>query len=98
LWDALRLILNPLNDSHRENVGSCGLFVPQGSVSLWLFSMPCSSAGTLKGVIRMTLNLLFITVTFNKKQETFEEATHNKTVSKSYEETKTKNQYMSQLF
>ncbi|BCB04912.1 YrzI family small protein [Bacillus sp. KH172YL63] len=46
----------------------------------------------------MTLNLLFITVTFNKKQETFEEALHNETVSKCYEETKAKQQYMSQLF
>ncbi|CAN7312392.1 YrzI family small protein [Rossellomorea sp. LjRoot5] len=46
----------------------------------------------------MTLNLLFITVTFNKKQETFEEASHNEMVSKSYEETKTKQHYMSQMF
>ncbi|PFA64484.1 hypothetical protein CN378_14955 [Bacillus sp. AFS015802] len=60
--------------------------------------MSCITAGTLKGVIRMTLNLLFITVTFNKKQETFEEASHNEAVSKSYEETKTKQHYMSQLF
>ncbi|MCA1063488.1 YrzI family small protein [Rossellomorea sp. AcN35-11] len=46
----------------------------------------------------MTLNLLFITVTFNKKEKTFEEAAHNEVVSKSFENVKTKNQYMSQLF
>ncbi|MCA0147517.1 MULTISPECIES: YrzI family small protein [Rossellomorea] len=46
----------------------------------------------------MTLNLLFITVTFNKKQETFEEASHHEMVLKSYEETKTKQHSMPQMF
>ncbi|MFI8685496.1 YrzI family small protein [Rossellomorea sp. NPDC077527] len=46
----------------------------------------------------MTLNLLFITVTFNKKQATFEEASHNETVLKNFEETKAKQHFMSQLF
>lgn len=64
---------------------------------MWLFRLP-GRPGTVKGGIYMTLNLLFITVTFNKKQETFEEALHNETVSKCYEETKAKQQYMSQLF
>ncbi|WP_082892653.1 YrzI family small protein [Rossellomorea aquimaris] len=47
----------------------------------------------------MTLNLLFITVTFKKKQETFDEATHFENVSQRFEETKSK-QYtkMSQIF
>jgi uncharacterized protein (TIGR02413 family) len=52
----------------------------------------------LKGVIGMTLNLLFVTVTFKKKQESFEEAEHNCNVTKQYEQTKTKQHYLSNIY
>ncbi|MEL3974452.1 YrzI family small protein [Rossellomorea oryzaecorticis] len=46
----------------------------------------------------MTLNLLFVTVTFKKKQESFEEAEHNCNVTKQYEQTKTKQHYLSNIY
>ncbi|NQD65512.1 YrzI family small protein [Bacillus haikouensis] len=46
----------------------------------------------------MTLNLLFLTVTFKKKHESFEEAEHNFKVTKQFEQTKEKQQFMSQIF
>lgn len=52
----------------------------------------------LKGVIDMTLNLLFVTVTFKKKQESFEEAEHNYNVTKRYEQTKTKQQFTTNIY
>ncbi|WP_370294902.1 YrzI family small protein [Rossellomorea marisflavi] len=38
----------------------------------------------------MTLNLLFVTLTLKKKRTSFEEAAHNESVSKHFEEAKTK--------
>ncbi len=75
------------------------------SVSLWLFilssydSLKGRGIVALKGGIYMTLNLLFITVTFNKKQQTFEEMNHNENVLKHFQDTKAK-QYsnMTQIF
>ncbi|MGR3765125.1 YrzI family small protein [Rossellomorea sp. NS-SX7] len=46
----------------------------------------------------MTLNLLFVTVTFKKKQESFEEAEHNYNVTKRYEQTKTKQQFTTNIY
>jgi uncharacterized protein (TIGR02413 family) len=46
-----------------------------------------------KGGIAMTLNLLFVTLTLKKKRTSFEEATHNESVSKHFEETKTRQQH-----
>ncbi|WP_175990947.1 YrzI family small protein [Bacillus sp. Marseille-Q1617] len=46
----------------------------------------------------MTLNLLFMTVTFKKKQESFEEAEHNCSVMKQYEQTKMKQQFTTRIY
>ncbi|MCA1056231.1 YrzI family small protein [Rossellomorea aquimaris] len=46
----------------------------------------------------MTLNLLFMTVTIKKKHETFQEAVHNDTVTKQYEQTKAKQHYLSNIY
>lgn len=46
----------------------------------------------------MTLNLLFFTITFKKRELTLEEELHNQVVENLYEENKRKiNSYMNQL-
>ncbi len=61
--------------------------VPPGRESLRFFH---AKKQPLKGGIAMTLNLLFVTLTLKKKRTSFEEAAHNESVSKHFEETKTK--------
>ncbi|TYS56879.1 YrzI family small protein [Rossellomorea marisflavi] len=65
-------------------------YAPPGRESLRFFH---AKKQYWKGGIAMTLNLLFVTLTLKKKRTSFEEATHNESVSKHFEETKTRQQH-----
>ncbi len=73
----------------------CGLFVPifaAGKESLRLFGVELKG-----GELIMTLNILFLTITINKRKLSLEEIRHNEMVEKMVEENKNR-QSMLRLF
>jgi uncharacterized protein (TIGR02413 family) len=66
----------------RKGVISCGLFV----LIKWILLTDLVIKG--REVIRMTLNIFFISVTFKRHKESLQEAERNEMIEKLYEQNK----------
>jgi hypothetical protein len=66
----------------RKGVISCGLFV----LIKWIFLSNLVIKG--REVIVMTLNIFFISITFNQHKESLQQAARNEMVEKLYEQNK----------